>query len=96
MNKTCPKCGSMSIGDRGLLYYCGNKSTGVYETRKCIEIQRDQLLAQNVELTERIKQLSEAGNDLVWWFCQGEPSQLSPVQSVALKQWRDLRGGRNP
>ena len=39
---------------------------------------------------ERIKQLEEAGNDLVWWFCQGEPSQLSPTQSTALKQWRDL------
>ena len=95
MNKTCPKCGSMSIGDRGLLYYCGNKSTGVYETRKCIEIQRDQLLAQNVELTERIKLLEEAANDLVWLFCQKESSQLSAMQSEALKRWRDLRGRRN-
>ena len=45
---------------------------------------------------ERIKELSEAGNDLVWWFCQGEPSQLSPAQTSALKQWRDLRGRQNP
>ena len=42
---------------------------------------------------ERIKQLEEAGNDLVWWFCHGEPSRLSSMQSVALKRWRDLRGG---
>ena len=89
MNKTCPKCGSGSIGDRGLLYYCGNKSTGVYETGKCIKIQRDQLL-------ERIKQLEEAGNDLVWWFCQINPSQLSSAQTSALNRWRDLRGRQNP
>jgi len=56
MNTTCPKCGSRSIGDRGLLYYCGNKSTGVYETGTCIKIQRDQLL-------ERIKQLEAVVND---------------------------------
>ncbi len=58
--KTCPKCGSRSIGDRGFLFYCGNKSTGVYETGKCIKIQRDQLLEQNLELTERIKRMEEA------------------------------------
>ena len=46
--------------------------------------------------TERIKRLENAGNDLVWWFCQKEESQLSSMQSVALKQWRDLRVGRNP
>lgn len=45
---------------------------------------------------ERIKRLENAGNDVVWWFCQIEPSQLSSMQSVALKQWRDLRVGRNP
>ena len=47
--------------------------------------------------TERIKRLEDAGNDVVWWFChQIEPSQLSPVQTSALKKWRDLRVGRNP
>lgn len=96
MSNTCPKCGSGSIGYQGLLYYCGNKSTGVYETGKCIKIQRDQLVEQNIRLTERIKRLENAGNDVVWWFCQIEPSQLSPVQTSALKQWRDLRVGRNP
>ena len=60
MSKTCPKCGSRDIGDRGLLFYCGNKSTGVYETGKCIQIQRDQLLERNLELTERIKRMEEA------------------------------------
>ena len=45
---------------------------------------------------DRIKRLENAGNDLVWWFCQKEESQLSSMQSVALKQWRDLRVGRNP
>ena len=38
---------------------------------------------------ERIKRLENAGNDLVWWFCQ--ISELSSTQSAALKQWRDLR-----
>ena len=56
-----------------------------------------ELEAQNRELVERIKRLEDAGNDLVWWFCQGELlQQLSPVQTSALKQWRDLRGRRNP
>lgn len=55
-----------------------------------------ELEAQNRELVGRIKQLEEAGNDLVWWFCDGEPSRLSSMQSVALKRWRDLRVGRNP
>lgn len=55
-----------------------------------------ELEAQNRELLERIKRLENAGNDLVWWFCQKEESQLSSMQSVALKQWRDLRVGRNP
>ena len=41
---------------------------------------------------ERIKRLENSGNDLVWWFCQIESSQLSSAQSAALKQWRDLRG----
>ena len=45
---------------------------------------------------ERVKRLENAGNDLVWWFCQIESSQLSSAQSAALKQWRDLRGRRNP
>ena len=45
---------------------------------------------------ERIKRLEEAGNDLAWWFCQKEESQLSSMQSAALKRWRDLRVGRNP
>ena len=40
---------------------------------------------------ERIMRLENAGNDLVWWFCQIESSQLSSMQSAALKQWRDLR-----
>ena len=44
---------------------------------------------------ERIKRLENAGNDLAWWFCQIESSQLSSAQSAALKQWRDLRGGPN-
>lgn len=45
---------------------------------------------------ERIKQLEEAGNDLVWWFCQGEASELSSMQSAALNRWRGLRGRRSP
>ena len=52
--------------------------------------------AQNRELLERIKQLEEAGNDLVLWFCQIKPSQLRSAQTSALKQWKDLRGRRNP
>ena len=44
---------------------------------------------------ERIKQLEEAGNDLVWWFCQKDESQLSAVQTSALNRWRGLRGRRN-
>lgn len=48
------------------------------------------------EANERIKELEEAGNDVVWWFCQKEESQLSSMQSVALKRWRDLRGRRSP
>ena len=61
-----------------------------------VRAQVNTLEAQNRELLERIKQLEEAGNDLVWWFCHGEPSRLSSMQSVALKRWRDLRVGRNP
>lgn len=61
------------------------------EANKMVELE-----AQNRELEERIKQLEEAGNDLAWWFCQKEESQLSSMQSVALKRWRDLRGRRNP
>ena len=94
MSKTCPKCGSGSIGDRGLLYYCGNKSTGVHETGKCIKIQRDQLL-------ERIKQLEEAGDGLQkaslvfllsfvgddYYADEGTPiRQVDPDASV---QWED-------
>ena len=45
--------------------------------------------------TERIKLLEWAANDLVWLFCQKESSQLSAMQSEALKRWRDLRGRRN-
>ena len=45
---------------------------------------------------ERIKRLEEAGNDLAWWFCQINPSQLSSAQTSALNRWRGLRGRRNP
>ena len=38
---------------------------------------------------ERMKRLENAGNDLVWWFCQ--ISELSSTQSAALSQWRNLR-----
>lgn len=55
-----------------------------------------ELEAQNRELVERIKQLEEAGNDLVWWFCQKESSLISPTQSTVVKRWRDLRGRQNP
>lgn len=61
-----------------------------------VRAQVNTLEARNRELLERIKQLEEAGNDLVWWFCQKEESQLSSMQSSALKRWRDLRGRRNP
>lgn len=44
---------------------------------------------------ERVKRLEQAGNDVVWWFCQKESSQLSSMQSAALKQWRNLRGRPN-
>ena len=42
---------------------------------------------------ERIMRLENAGNDLVWWFCQIE--SFSSAQSAALKQWRNLRGRPN-
>lgn len=60
------------------------------EAGKMVELE-----AQNRELVERIKQLEEAGNDLVLWFCQIKPSHLRSAQTSALKQWKDLRGRRN-
>ena len=39
------------------------------------------------KLQARIKQLEEAGDEIVWFFCPKESSQLSSGQSVALKQW---------
>ena len=61
------------------------------EAGKMVELEK-----RNRELVERIKQLEDAGNDLVWWFCQKEESQLSSAQTSALNRWRGLRGGRNP
>ena len=55
-----------------------------------------QLERELTAANERIKRLEDAGNDLVWWFCQIDSSQLSQTQLAVLKQWRDLRGRRNP
>ena len=60
------------------------------------EMELEVLRTANAGLMEKVKRLETAGNDLVWWFCQIEPSQLSSTQSASLKQWRDLRGRRNP
>lgn len=70
-----------------------------FATRELLTVSTERAERLERELTEarpRIKRLEEAGNDLVWWFCQKEESQLSSMQSAALKQWRDLRGRRNP
>ena len=91
MNKTCPKCAADYNGRPAPNqhdYWCGSTTWNdgdFYQSPECVRRERDQLL-------ERIKRLENAGNDLVWWFCQIESSQLSSAQSAALKQWRDLRG----
>ena len=43
---------------------------------------------------ERMKRLEEAGNEVVWWFCQ--IGSFSSTQSAALKQWKNLRWRPKP
>lgn len=66
MNKTCPKCGAEYNGRPAPNqhdYWCGSTTWGegdFYQSPECVRRERDQLLAQNIELTERIKRMEEA------------------------------------
>ena len=44
-----------------------------------------------LNLTDRIKRLEEAGNNLLWNFCPEYTSDLTQEQSDALKQWNKAK-----
>lgn len=66
MNNTCPKCGADYNGRPAPNqhdYWCGSTTWNdgdFYQSPECVRRERDQLLAQNIELTERIKRMEEA------------------------------------
>jgi len=56
---------------------------------KQIEIRK--LNIHTLNLTDRIKRLEEAGNNLLWNFCPEYTSDLTQEQSDALKQWNKAK-----
>ena len=44
-----------------------------------------------LNLTDRIKRLEEAGNNLLWNFCPEYTSDFTESQSDALKQWNKAK-----
>jgi hypothetical protein len=44
-----------------------------------------------LNLTDRIRRLEEAGNNLLWSFCPEYTSDLTQEQSDALKQWNKAK-----
>ncbi len=54
------------------------------------------MLCMNLELqlneaNERIKQMEDAGNNLLWNFCPEYTSDFTESQSDALKQWNKAK-----
>jgi len=43
------------------------------------------------KLNERIKQMEDAGNNLLWNFCPEYTSDFTESQSDALKQWNKAK-----
>ena len=66
MNKTCAKCAAKYNGKPAPKqhdYWCGSTTWNdgdFYQSPECVRRERDQLLEQNRELTERIKRMEEA------------------------------------
>jgi len=66
VNKTCAKCAAEYNGKPAPKqhdYWCGSTTWGdgdFYQSSECVRRERDQLLEQNRELTERIKRMEEA------------------------------------
>jgi len=44
-----------------------------------------------LNLTDRIRRLEEAGNNLLWNFCPEYTSDFTESQSDALKQWNEAK-----
>lgn len=44
-----------------------------------------------LNLVDRIRRLEEAGNGLLWYFCQKNTGDISFLQSEAIKQWNKAK-----
>jgi len=66
VNRICPKCAAEYNGrpaPKQYDYWCGSTTWNdgdFYQSPECVRRERDQLVEQNRELTERIKRMEEA------------------------------------
>ena len=82
--RLCKSIGDMAKENEDLKQY-------VTELENRLRALWDKLEGERKYYMERISELEEAGNNLLWNFCPEYTSDLTESQSDALKQWNKAK-----